>query len=354
MTSNIPASRTSFWGIALALAAAALIYALSTILMPFVLGTLLAYICHPLAARLTRPWFPSALASLLVLLLLTSLIALFGVLVVPMLYHEINEVLARLPAAISGFRQWSSPWLQDVLGVDFGTSVSQVRELVLQNIGSTELAMQKVVNSASEGGRVLLEILVTLLLVPVVFFYLLKDWNRLIPKLQAAIPSTHRARVTDLALEIDTMLGQFLRGQLLVMAAMACFYSIGLSLAGLNAGLAIGLLTGFLVFIPYIGVFTGFVLAMLAALVQDPGNTALLLPVAGVYALGHALEGTVVTPRLVGERIGLHPVAVIFALMAFGKLLGFFGVVVALPATAVLWVLVRRLCAPRMEAGEGR
>ncbi len=327
---------------ALAALAAWLVYALSTILMPFVLATLLAYVCHPLASRLTRPWFPPAMAALLVLILLTGVGAAFGVLILPMLYYELNQVLARLPSALNGLRDVSTPLLQQTLGIDLHTNLDQLRDMLQQNIGNTEAALQKLLRSAGEGGALVLSVLATLLLVPVVLFYLLKDWSRLVALAFAAVPLRHRALVASLAQEIDAVLGQFLRGQLVVMAVMAALYATGLHLVGLDSGVAIGITTGLLVFIPYVGVFTGLVLALLAAIIQGPGYD-LLMPVLGVFALGHVLEGTLITPRLVGERIGLHPVMVIFALLAFGKLLGFFGVVIALPASAVLRVALSRL-----------
>ncbi len=327
---------------ALAALAIWLVYALSTILMPFVLAALLAYVCHPLARWLTRPWFPPALASLLVLLLLTGVGAAFGVLILPMLYYELNQVLAKLPATLNGLRDLSTPFLQQTLGIDLHTNLDQLRDMLQQNIGTTEAALQKVLRSAGEGGAWILSVIVTLLLVPVVLFYLLKDWSRLLTITLGAVPPRYRTQVEGFAREIDAVLGQFLRGQMVVMAIMATFYAAGLHLVGLNSGVAIGITTGILVFIPYVGVFTGLVLAMLAATVQGPGPD-MLLPVLGVFAVGHMLEGSLITPRFVGERIGLHPVMVIFALLAFGKLLGFFGVVIALPASAVLRVTLSRL-----------
>ncbi|MDE1990717.1 MAG: AI-2E family transporter [Betaproteobacteria bacterium] len=322
--------------------AAALIYALSAILMPFVLAALLAYVCHPLAARLTRPWWPPALAALLVLLLLIGAVVAFGVLVLPMLYHELDLVLTRLPALLGSLRDQSASVLQQSYGIDLGANLDQLREMAQQNLGATESALQKLARSAGAGGAWIAGTLLTLLLVPVVLFYLLKDWSRLLALLLDTVPSARRAAVAEFARDIDSVLGQFLRGQLLVMAVMAAYYALGLALTGLQSGIAIGIMTGLLVFIPYVGVFTGFVLALLAAMIQGPG-LELAWPVLGVFALGHALEGTLVTPRLVGERIGLHPVMVIFALMAFGKLLGFFGIIIALPASAVLRVALGRL-----------
>ena len=321
---------------------AGLVYTLSAILMPFVLGILLAYVCHPLAQRLLRRGWPPALAALLVMLILGVIVGAFGVLVLPMLYHELNMLTAKLPALINELLASSSPVLQQSLGIDLTTNLDQLRAMLLQNIGVTEAALQKIMRSAGEGGAWILGLLLSLLLVPVVLFYLLKDWTALLSTLKNATPSQYRPALEAFARDIDAVLGQFLRGQLLVMAVMATYYGAGLHLVGLHSGLALGIVTGLLVFIPYVGVFSGFILSLLAALMQGPGLDP-VWPVLAVFLLGHVLEGTLVTPRLVGERIGLHPVMVIFALMAFGTLLGFFGVVIALPASAVLRVTLSRL-----------
>ena len=342
MTTNRPLSRITLWGIALTLGAIALIYALSSLLMPFVLAILLAYICHPTTGRLTRSWFPAALASLLVLLLLTGILVTFGMVIIPMLYHEFSQMLTRLPAVLNELHDWSVPWLQQTLHLDISSNLDQLREVLVQNMGSAEAALQKLLRSASDGSAFLASIAFTLLLVPVVFFYLLKDWSNIVQSLFSAVPIRHRALVSSVTGEIDSVLGQFLRGQLIVMLVMSVYYATALHVVGLDSGIPIGILTGCLVFIPYVGVFTGFVLAILTALVQGPGIT-LLLPVTIAFVLGHVLEGTVITPRLVGERIGLHPVMVIFSLLAFGKLLGFFGILIALPTTAALWIIIRRV-----------
>ncbi len=339
MTNSRPGSRLLPAGLAMFFLAAGLIYLLSAILLPFVLALLLAYVCHPLVARLTRGWITPALASLMVLLILTGLAFVLCLLVVPMLYQELNLVLARLPSSLAQLKDSWGTLLQQNLGIDLNNNLNNLREMLQQDMGTTEAGLQKLLHSASEGGLFLLGLLATLLLVPVVLFYLLKDWTGLLSSLLSAVPSRYRESVLDFSREVDSALGQFLRGQLMVMAVMSVFYSAGLALVGLHSGLAIGILTGLLVFIPYVGVFTGFVLAVLAALVQG-SDLSLLWLVMGVYAAGHALEGTLVTPRLVGDRIGLHPVMVIFSLMAFGKLLGFFGILIALPASAVLRVIM--------------
>lgn len=340
------------WRILLILAGLALVISLSHVLMPFVLGLLLAYVCHPLARRLTQPWLPATGAALLVLVLFSALLLGLGVLIVPMIYHELNQVFTRLPLALVTLRESLPLSLAGPLGLDWTPNPEALRTLVQQHLGEAESALQQVLGSARAGGAVLLETLLTVLLVPVVLFYLLKDWSGIWPRLLQRVPVSQQAGTLTLVREIDLVLGQYLRGQLLVMITMALLYASGLYLIGLHSGAAIGALSGLLVFIPYVGVFTGFLLALLAALIQGPGLT-MLLPVVGVYVAGHLLEGTLITPRLVGKRIGLHPLVVILALMSFGKLLGFFGIIIALPASAILRIVLGRLMPEAVPTSAG-
>jgi predicted PurR-regulated permease PerM len=200
----------------------------------------------------------------------------------------------------------------------------------------------KLLASLKIGGLALLGFVVNLLLVPVVLFYLLRDWNDLLARVEGLLPRRWHGQLTGIAREIDAVLAEFLRGQLAVMLLMSVLYVLGLWLAGLEFALPIGVITGMLVFVPYVGMLTGLALASLVALMQFPGIGA-AIPVWVVFAIGQALEGMVVTPLLVGQRIGLHPLAVIFALLAFGQIFGFFGILLALPASAALLVGLRHL-----------
>jgi predicted PurR-regulated permease PerM len=200
----------------------------------------------------------------------------------------------------------------------------------------------KLIESLRIGGLALLGFVVNLLLVPVVLFYLLCDWNLLLGKIDRMLPRRWHPKLAGIAREIDTVLAEFLRGQIAVMLLMSALYVIGMWLVGLEFALPIGIITGMLVFVPYVGMLTGLVLATLVALMQFP-NASDVIPVWIVFGIGQALEGMLVTPLLVGKRIGLHPLAVIFALLAFGQIFGFFGVLLALPASAALLVGLRHL-----------
>ncbi len=339
--SRPPSPRIAGYWIAL-LALAALVYTLSDILAPFVAGLMLAYLGHPLMTRLTQRRVPPSAAALTIVLTLIGLGSGFLLLLVPLLARDLIQLANRLPSSAAAWQDMILPYLPHGLGIDWSNSVGTWRELLQQHVGALEETAQRLLLSARHGGSVLLHLLLTLLLVPVVTFYLLKDGTRLVASFRALIPQRWAPTVSRLGNEIDDVLGQFLRGQVLVMAVMALFYGIGLHFVGISSGLALGVTTGLLVFIPYLGVFIGFILTLLSALIQDPH----LLPgMVGVFLVGHVLEGWVVTPRLVGERIGLHPVVVILALLSFGQLLGFLGVVIALPTAAVARILLTLLVA---------
>jgi len=209
-------------------------------------------------------------------------------------------------------------------------------------MGGIQTVALNLYQSLKIGGVALFGLLVNLMLAPVVMFYLLLDWHPLLARMENAIPRVWHAKAVALAHEVNSVLAQFLRGQVLVMLILAVYYSIALSIADLPSAIAIGLLTGLLIFIPYIGFATGFTLALLVAILQFDGFGP-IIAVLVVFGIGQVLEGFLLTPFLVGERIGLHPLAVIFALMAFGQLFGFFGVLLALPASAALLVGLREL-----------
>lgn len=333
-----------FWIVPIILAG--LIYVLSDILAPFVAGLLLAYLGHPLVDWLARHRLPRSVAALIVVLGLIALGAGFLILMLPLLVHDLVQLFNRLPTTTEAWQSTLLPYLPTSWGIDWSHSLGAWRDLIQQHLGTLGEALQHLALSARQGGSLLLHLLLMLLLIPVVLFYLLKDWPRLVPAARALIAERWQPAITTVGGEIDQVLGQFLRGQVMVMGAMALFYGIGLQGVGLSSGITLGVTTGLLVFIPYVGVFMGFILTLLSALIQDPS----LLPyVLGVFLAGHLLEGWIITPRLVGERIGLHPVIVILTLLSFGQLLGFLGVVIALPAAAVGRILLTHLLAHYRE-----
>ncbi len=319
-----------------------LLWRLTPILTPFLLAIVLAYVCNPLVNRLQMRRVPRGIGVLLVLLLLIGIIAALVLILAPLVHHETELFLERLPATVDWFKLNAVPWLHNQFGVDLGLDAEQIKAYLASHLKNAGSFAATLLPSLKSGGMVIMALLVNLLLVPVVFFYVLRDWNTLLAHLEKLIPRRWQANTLNMAREIDEVLSEFLRGQISVMLLMSAYYSLALHLAGLAFALPIGLVTGLLVFIPYLGMATGLTLATLAGLMQFQGITG-LLPVLLAFGIGQALEGTVVTPWLVGERIGLHPVAVIFALLAFGQLFGFFGVLLALPASAALLVALRHL-----------
>lgn len=333
--------QTALW-IALGLALIGLIALLSPILTPFLLAGILAYVCNPLVDRLQGLGLPRLAAVLAVMLLLVGILVGLTLIVVPLLVDEASVLAERLPDALALANERLTPWLRETFGIRLRLDPASLRKLAADNVGSLQGLAQHLYESLKIGGVALFGLLVNLMLAPVVMFYLLLDWHRLLASIDSAIPRTWHDKATTMAREVDVVLSQFLRGQVLVMLTLAAYYSLALWIADLPSALAIGLLTGLLVFIPYIGFATGFLLALLVAALQFAGLGP-IVAVLAIYGIGQLLESFLLTPYLVGERIGLHPLAVIFALMAFGQLFGFFGVLLALPASAALLVALREL-----------
>jgi predicted PurR-regulated permease PerM len=325
-----------------------LLYLLEPILTPFVAAAILAYICDPwvtrlCALKLPRGWkIPRTLAALLVMAALLGLLALLILIMLPLLQQEFSHFISRLPALLDAARLKLIPFLQERFGFSLQWDSEVLKSLLSTHWQSAGGAAAKVLPWLGGSGAMLLGLLMNVLLIPLVLFYLLRDWPLLLAKIEHAIPRRMYAKVMEIAREIDSILAQFLRGQVSVMLLMSGFYVSCLWLTGLEFALPIGVVAGMLVFVPYLGMLTGLALATLAAFTQFDQFSSVAL-VWGVFAAGQMLEGMVVTPWLVGDRIGLHPLAVIFALLAFGQLFGFFGLLLALPLSATLVVGLRHI-----------
>ncbi len=326
--------------IALLVAAGWLVGALAPVLTPFMFGAILSYVGTPIVAALAARRLPRALGAVLVIVAIFGLLLGFVLVIAPLVTNEITQIAAKTPELLTKAQTVWLPWVNQRLGTDFSFDLTQLKSLAQDNAGALGNISAQLAGSMKLGGQVVLGLLVNLMLAPVVMFYLLRDWPTLIANLDQLVPRAARPAVRKLASEIDAVLSEFLRGQGLVMLALAAYYAIALKIVGLEFWLPVGLVTGLLVFVPYIGFGMGLVLGMLAALTQfsTPGP---IIAVAAVFGAGQILEGFVLTPKFVGERIGLHPLAVIFALMAFGQLFGFVGVLLALPASAALLVAFR-------------
>lgn len=331
------------WGwLAIAVAIGGLTYLLSPILAPFLAGAILAYILNPVVARISGSSVRRPIAVVLVLFL--ALLAVVAVLfiVLPLFFRELRLLAEKLPEILRWLNQAAAPWIARHLGIELQFDLDSVKALVSDAVKANQNLLPRLLGTLQIGGMALFGVIVNLLLIPVVLFYLLRDWNTLLARIDGLVPRHLHARTRRIFAEIDAVLAEFLRGQLMVMLVMAAYYVFALWLAGLQFALPIGLLTGLLVFVPYVGSTTGFLLATMAAVLQF-NDLAGVAWVWMAFGIGQLLEGLVVTPVLVGKRIGLPPVAVIFALLAFGSLFGFFGVLLALPASAALLVALRQL-----------
>lgn len=320
--------------------AALLLYLLGPILTPFVAAGILAYICSPLVQRLCAWKMPRTLAVVLAMGGLLLLFCLLLLIMLPLLEKEIGRLVTRLPDWIDAARLHLLPQLQQWFGVDLQWDSQAVKDMLLSHWQSAGGVAAKLLPWLGSSGGAIIAVLINLLLIPVAMFYLLRDWNDLVKHVDDLLPRHSYAKVNEILAEVDRILAEFLRGQISVMLLMSAYYSIVLWLVGLEFALPIGIVAGMLVFIPYLGMIVGLTLATLAAVMQFPGFSDVLW-VWGVFVAGQMIEGMVVTPWLVGDRVGLHPLAVIFALLAFGHLFGFFGVLLALPLSAILLVALR-------------
>lgn len=317
-----------------------LLYYLVPILMPFVVGAALAYLGNPLVDRLEKLHLTRTGGVCVVFVLVAGIIALATFLLVPLLQLQINQLLHNLPQWLRWLQEKGLPALGIHLPGGLKLDSDSLRTLLERNWNDARGVLGSVLGRLGQSTPALLATVANLLLIPIVAFYLLRDWEVLVARIRDLIPPQHRGRADHLAQETDTVLNGLIRGQLLVMASLALIYGIGLWIAGLKVALLIGFGAGMLSFIPYLGFVSGLVIASLAMLIQTQQPFALVW-VLLVFGIGQIMESAVLTPLLIGDRIGLHPVMVIFAILAGGQLFGFVGVLLALPVSAVLAVLLR-------------
>ena len=341
--------RTASWCLIAALAVLALWF-LGPVLTPFVVAAVLAYALTPVVDKLDdlgKGRLPRVLAVLLVETLFLLILLSILLLVVPIFAKELPLLREQLPLLAARINNSLSPWLAQ-FGVNVSLDVESVKTFVVKYLNANfDEAFGSVMSSLKLGGSVALTIVGNVVLIPVALFFLLNDWDRFVARAVELVPPKMRASFDSFTEEADLVLGQYLRGQLLVMGVLAVYFSVALALFGFDLAVPVGVFTGLAFFIPYLGFGLGLLLALLAGILQF-GSLYGVLVVAGVYGAGQLVESFYLTPRLVGERIGLHPLAVIFALLAFGQLFGFLGVLIALPTSAVLLVAVRRLRASYM------
>jgi predicted PurR-regulated permease PerM len=344
---SLQKSAVAWTGVALLLIL--VLWLLGPVLTPFLVAMVMAYALTPMVNRLDalgRGRFPRVLAVILVELVFVLALLSLALLIVPILAKELPQLREQVPLLLERVNNGLKP-LMAQWGLDFSLDLATLKPMVLKYLNANlEDSLGSLMSSLKIGGSVALTVFGSAILIPVALFYLLVDWDGFVARLLALVPPRVRDGFDRFTQEADEVLGQYLRGQLLVMLVMAGFYSVGLSLFGLDLAVPIGIFTGLAIFVPYLGFGLGLILATLAGFLEfaaTAGPSKVLIMITVVYGSGQLIEGFFLTPRLVGERIGLHPLAVIFALLAFGQLFGFVGVLVALPASAVLLVAIRRM-----------
>ena len=348
MKFNTTQRQTLTW-LAIGAAGLAAIWLLAPVLTPFLVGAVLAYVLHPAVERLVGLRTPRVIAVTLVELTAILLLLALFLLIVPIMTKELPLLRAQIPLLAEKLNTGLAPWLAQ-FGINVALDTASIKAFVLKYLDANiEDWLATVLSSARIGGSILLAIVGNVILVPVVLFYLLMDWPNLVTRVLGMVPPRMRATFEGFTQECDSVLGQYLRGQLLVMLILAAFYSIGLALFRFDLAVPVGVFTGLAMFIPYVGFGIGLVMALLAGVLQFASWYG-VVAVAVVYGIGQVGESLVLTPRLVGERIGMNPLMVIFALLAFAHLFGFVGVLIALPLSAVLVVAVRRLRGVYLES----
>lgn len=325
------------WMMWIGVAASLLVaYFLLPILSPFVVGFIIAYLFNPLVTRLDGHGVSRTVGASLVFTVAGLLLVLALVALVPVLIEQTARLVRVFPEFLGVLQTRVIPWFNERLGISL--DLGQLRELAATHGATIGKATAEGLGAVFGTGSAVMLSVMNFLLIPVVGFYLLRDWPLVVDRVERLLPRAWSATVVHLARESDRMLGNFLRGQLAVMLANGVTYSIGLTLIGLKTGVAIGMFAGLVSFVPYLGTIVGILLALLAMYIQADSLWPLLLVLA-VFGVGQMLETVAWQPRFVGNEIGMHPVAVIFAVMAGGQLFGFFGILLALPVSAVLIVL---------------
>jgi predicted PurR-regulated permease PerM len=327
--------QASYWGIAAAILFA-LLWGLGNVILPFLVGGALAYFLDPVADRLERMGLSRVVATATISALALLIFVLLALLIVPMLVRQLVQLVNAAPAIfgeLQGFLSANFPSIMD--------QESVLRE-TLASIGKTIQARGgELASGLLSSALSVINAVVFIVVVPVVAFYLLLDWDKMVGRIDALLPRDHAETVRTIARDIDRVLAGFVRGQVSVCLILGTFYSVTLMLAGLDFGLIVGAIAGLITFIPYVGALIGGALAIGLAFFQFWGDWLQIALIAGIFAVGQFLEGNIVTPKLVGNSVGLHPVWLLFALSAFGTLFGFAGMLVAVPVAAALGVLAR-------------
>ena len=332
--------RHSWWGVLFLLVLAGLIYLLDAVLMPFVAGMILAYLADPLADRFENWGMSRVMAVSSVFLILVVVLVISLLIIVPLIVQQAKQFGESIPAIFEWVKNILAPKLEEWAGYDLQTEMENIQKVLTENWRDAGGYLAQALGQIGRSGMALVSWVTFLSLVPVVTFYLLLDWDRLVQSIQDLVPRRWLSDTNRLSKRCDEVLSAFLRGQLLVMLCLGILYAVGLSLLGLNFGLLIGFVSGLASIVPFLGFIVGLTIALLVAVFQM-GTIWAILGVIAIFAAGQVIESVVLQPKLLGDKIGLHPVAVIFAVLVGGELFGFIGVLLALPVAAVIMVLLR-------------
>lgn len=339
MTAQTEHEHTRFW-LLVALAVIVILWALRPMLLPFVAGAVIAYFLDPAVDRLALWRVPRWLGTAIVLLGFIGCVALLLLLIVPLIESQVIALIHALPAHVEIVKTKFMPKIYDWLHRLSPQDVEKLREAAGNYAGSAVTLAGGVLRNLLTKGVAVFDILTLLIITPVVAFYLLRDWPKVTHTVDTLVPRQQHGLVRRALSEIDRTLSGFMRGQALVCLSLGMIYGIGLTLVGLNYGATIGIVAGVLSFIPYVGSGFGLIVSMVFAFIQFDETLPIVLTLC-VFLFGQVMEGYVLTPKLVGDRVGLHPVWILFALFAGGALLGFVGILIAVPVAAILGVLIR-------------
>lgn len=311
------------------------VWLLGSVLTPFLVGAGLAYVCDPIVDRLEKLRLSRTGGVVVVFAVVVVAVTVLMLLLLPLLQQQLDTLVQNLPRYVDWIQRTIAPYLGGR-----SLDIESIKTLIADNWGTAGGFASSVAKKAFSSGTALMAVVMNVLLIPVIMFYLLRDWDRMVAWIKSQLPRRHVDTIAELAGETDQVLGQFIRGQLLVMSVLGSIYIVGLWLAGLDLALVIGLGAGIVSFVPYLGVISGLAVSSIAILVQT-GDPLQLIWVFAVFGTGQVLEQVVLQPLLLGDAIGLHPVWVIFAVLAGGQLMGFVGVLIALPVAAAVAVIVR-------------
>ena len=315
--------------------------AVSDILLPFIIGILISFLLDPIIDKFEERKFNRSAVSGVITILFFSLLFGLSAIAIPVIFHQIEDLVTKLPTYYSKFSAENLPAIKMKLArlnPDIADQFSSQAASFSQDIANY---VAKVLKGVLSSGMFVINIASLMLIAPVVTFYMLRDWDKFVARIDSLLPREYAPTIRTQSQKINDILVAYLRGQFNVCAILAAYYGIGLSVVGLNSGFLIGVFTGFAIFIPYVGFLTGTIIALTVGYFQFDGDLTSLLMVGGVFGFGQILEGSLLTPKMVGDKIGVHPVWLIFGMLCGASLLGFVGVLLAVPLTAIVSVLVK-------------